>query len=258
MRLRPLLPTVLAAVLAVPLAAHATSPAAAPSFPAAAGVPGPVAQGTGTDLRPVANLKYKGGTDLEFVTIKGRDYAVVPSEKAHGGTGFLRMIDITTPAKPVLTGVLSCNVTQNDVQVRGTTVFMGVDGGVKDDTCFEQAGAKPALGVIAIDIANPAKPHAVGFVPIKYGAHNTTVHPSGKYLYVSDSELTPKQDEAPGSQTGRINVVDIRNLKKMKEVFTLPLPTGLSNHDISFNKKGTRAYAAAIPETLILDTTDAA
>jgi hypothetical protein len=255
LRLRPLLPTVLAAVLAVPLAAHATASAPAPEVPAAAGVPGAPAHGTGTDLRPVANISYKGGTDMEFVTIKGRDYAVVPSEKAHSGTGWLRMIDITTPAKPKLVGALSCNVTQNDVQVRGTIVFMGVDGGVKDDTCFQQANAKPALGVIAIDVSNPTRPHAVGFVPIKYGAHNTTLHPSGDYLYVSDSELTPKQAEAPGSQTGRINVVDIRNLKKMKEVFTLPLPTGLSNHDISFNKKGTRAYAAAISETLILDTT---
>ena len=258
MRLRPLLPTALAAVLAVPLVAHATAPAPAPSFPAAAGVTGPVAQGTGTDLRPVANIAYKGGTDLEFVTIKGRDYAVVPSEKAHGGTGWLRMIDITTPAKPKVVGALSCNVTQNDVQVRGTIVFMGVDGGVKDDTCFQQAGAKPGLGVIAVDISNPAKPRGVGFVPIKYGAHNTTIHPSGDYLYVSDSELTPKQNDAPGSQLGRINVVDVRNVKKMKEVFTLPLPTGLSSHDISFNKKGNRAYSAAITQTLILDTTDAA
>jgi hypothetical protein len=252
-----MLPTVLAAVLAVPLAAHATSsPEVAPAFPVAAGVPGPLAEGTGTDLRPVANIKYKGGTDMEFVTIKGRDYAVTPSEKAHGGTGFLRMIDITNPAKPVVAGVLSCNVTQNDVQVRGTTVFMGVDGGVVDDTCFQQAGARPALGVIAIDISNPANPRGVGFVPIKYGAHNTSLHPSGKYLYVSDSELTPKSGDAAGSQLGRINIVDVRNLKKMKETYTLPLPTGLSSHDISFNKKGTRGYSAAISETLILDTTD--
>jgi hypothetical protein len=50
----------------------------------------------------------------------------------------------------------------------------------------------------------------------------------------------------------------VRNLKKMKEVFTLPLPTGLSSHDITFNKKGTRGYSAAITQTLILDTTDAA
>ena len=26
----------------------------------------------------------------------------------------------------------------------------------------------------------------------------------------------------------------------MKEVFTLPLPTGLSSHDVTFNEKGTR------------------
>jgi hypothetical protein len=254
LRLRPLLPTVLAAVLAVPLVAHAAQ-APAPAVPTAAGVPGSLAKGTGTDLRPVANISYKGGTDMEFATIKGRDYAVVPSEAAHKGVGFLRMIDITVPAKPVVVGVLSCNVTQNDVQVRGTTVFMGVDGGVRDDACFQQAGARPALGVIAIDISDPARPRGVGFVPIKYGAHNTSLHPSGDYLYVSDSELVPATAEAAGTQTGRINVVDVRNLRKMKEVFTLPLPTGLSNHDISFNKKGSRAYAAAITETLILDTT---
>ena len=252
MRLRPMLPAVLAAVLAVPLAAHATS-SSAPSFPVEAGVPGPVASGTGVDLRPVANLKYKGGTDMEFTTIKGRDYAIVPSERVTGGAGMLRMIDITTPAKPKLVGVLSCNVTQNDVQVHGTTVYMGVDGGVRDDECFSQTGAKPGLGVVAVSIANPAKPRAIGFVPIKYGAHNTTIHPSGKYLYVSDSELVPATGEAPGSQTGRINVIDVSNVKKMKEVHTLPLPTGLSSHDITFNKKGDRAYSAAITETLILN-----
>jgi hypothetical protein len=258
MRLRSLLPPVLAAVLAVPLAAHAAGGSPGPTLPAAAGVTGPIAQGTGIDLRPVAHLAYKGGTDLEFVTIRGRDFAVVPSEKAHGGTGFLRMIDITNPSKPVLAGALPCNVTQNDVQVRGTTVFMGVDGGVADDVCFEQAGVRPGLGVLAVDIADPTRPRAVGFVPIKYGAHNTSLHPSGSYLYVSDSELTPKSADAPGSQLGRINVIDVRNLKKMKEVFTLPLPTGLSSHDISFNRKGTRGYSAAITQTLILDTTDAA
>ena len=254
MRLRPLLPTVLAALLAAPLAAHATSGSAeAPVFPAAAGVPGPLAPGTGTDLRPVANIKYKGGTDMEFVTIKGRDYAIAPSERAHGGTGFLRMIDITNPAKPKLTGILSCNVTQNDVQVHGTTVFMGVDGGVRDDECFSQSGAKPGLGVVAVDISNPAKPRAVGFVKIPKGAHNTTIHPSGKYLYVSDSELTPYKDDAPGSQLGRINVVDVRNLKKMKEIYTLPLPTGLSSHDITFTANGKTAYSAAITQTLVID-----
>ncbi|MCW2608218.1 MAG: hypothetical protein JWO60_2911 [Frankiales bacterium] len=262
MRLRPALPVLLAVALATPLAAYA-APSSAP-----AGLPyeSALAEGTGTNLKPVANIKYTGGTDLEFATlqVKGedRDFAVVPSENAHGGTGALRLVDISDPRNPVLTGVLSCNVTQNDVQVltRGarTFVFMGVDGGVKDDKCFNQIKPKkatPGLGVIAVDITDPAKPTPVGFVPIGLGAHNTTLHPSGDFLYVSDSELVPATSRPAGEMTGRINVVDVRDLGAMKEVFTLPLPTGLSSHDVSFNRKGTRGYSAALTETLILDTT---
>lgn len=259
MRLRPLLPLATAAVLLAPLVAFADLAPAPASFPHEAGEQGTPAEGSGVDLTPVSNWSYKGGTDLEFVTIKKRDYAVVPSETVSGGIGALRIFDLTAdPAQPPLVGFLPCNVKQNDVQVRGTTVFMGVDSGVQGTDCFEQAGADPALGVVAVDISNPRKPRGVGFMPIKYGAHNTTLHPSGDYLYVSDSELTPKSAEPAGSQLGRINVIDIRDLKAMKEVFTLPLPTGLSSHDIDFNDKGDRAYSAAITQTLILDTTDPA
>lgn len=258
MRLRPLLPLAAAAVLIAPLVASA-APAAPVAFPEEAGSQGTPAEGSGVDLTPLSNWSYKGGTDLEFATIKKRDYAVAPSEKVTGGIGALRLFDLTAnPAKPPLVGFLPCNVTQNDVQVRGTIVFMGVDGGVSGTDCFSQAGATPGLGVVAVDISNPRKPRGVGFVPIKYGAHNTTLHPSGDFLYVSDSELTPKAGEAPGSQLGRINVIDVRNVKAMKEVFTLPLPTGLSSHDVDFNAEGDRAYSAALTQTLILDTSNPA
>ncbi len=252
MRTRTLLALAAASLLAVP---HMSSAApAAPALPAEAGSQGTPAKGVGIDLTPVSNWSYKGGTDLEFATIKGRDYAVAPSESSRGGIGALRLFDLTAnPAKPPLVGFLPCNVTQNDVQVRGTIVFMGVDGGVKSAPCFP-AGVTPALGVIAVDIADVRHPRPVGFVNIAYGAHNSTLHPSGKFLYVSDSELTPKTTGSPTGRVGRINVVDISNLKKMKEVFQLDLPTGLSSHDITFNKKGTRGYSAALTETLILDT----
>ena len=255
MRLRTLLPLAASALLIAPLGAIAAPVPVA--FPEEAGKQGAPASGTGVDLTPVSNWSYKGGTDLEFVTIKKRDYAVAPSETVSGGVGALRIFDLTAnPAKPKLVGFLPCDVTQNDVQIDGTTVFMGVDGGTSGDAdCFARLGIEPALGVLAVDISNPAKPTPKGFAPIAYGAHNTTLHPSGDYLYVSDSELTPKQNDAPGSQLGRINVLDVRNLKAMKEVFTLPLPTGLSSHDIDFNAKGDRAYSAAITQTLILDTT---
>lgn len=259
MRLRSLLLIAAAAVVLAPLAAQADLAPAPVAFPEEAGTQGTPAEGTGVDLTPVSNWKYKGGTDLEFATISGRDYAIAPSERVSGGIGALRIFDLTAnPAKPPLVGFLPCNVTQNDVQVRGTVVFMGVDGGVSDTDCFTQAGVSPGLGVVAVDISNPRRPRGIGFMPVKYGAHNSTLHPKGEYLYVSDSELFPKTSEAPGSQLGRINVIDIRNVKKMKAVFTLPLPTGLSSHDIDFNAKGDRAYSAALTQTLILDTTNPA
>ncbi|MCA1822765.1 MAG: hypothetical protein LC640_00535 [Frankia sp.] len=239
----------------------ATCLLAAPLAPLASAAPAysgdPVAEGVGKDLRPVAHITYKSGTDLEFATVKGRDYAVAPSESsAEGG---LRLIDITKPERPKLTGFLPCAVTQNDVQVRGTIVLMGVDGGVKSDVCFEQLDRKPSLGLFVISIANPAKPRAIGFVPVPYGVHNSTWHPGGRYVYTSDSELTPKSSEQAGAMGGRVQIIDLANLRKPKLIRELPLPANvLSSHDITFNKAGTRAYMAAISTTLIADTTDPA
>jgi hypothetical protein len=255
-RRRTLLVLSLAGLLVLPVSSQAAPKQA---FPQEAGSQGQPARGTGTNLTPVSNWRYAGGTDLEFATVKGRDYAVAPSERSSRGVGALRLFDLTAnPAKPKLVGFLECNVTQNDVQVRGTIVFMGVDGGARSTACFDRLDVPPALGVLAVDIANPAKPRPIGFVRIRYGAHNTTLHPSGNYLYVSDSELDPKTGTSPTGALGRINVLDVRNPKAMREVFSLDLPTGLSSHDISFNNKGTRGYSAAITQTLILDTTNAA
>jgi hypothetical protein len=260
MRLRSLLPVAAATVLLAPLAAQAelAAPAKA-SFPKEAGTQGTPAQGSGVDLTPVSNWKYKGGTDLEFATIKGRDYAIAPSETVGGGIGALRIFDLTSnPAKPALVGFLPCNVSQNDVQVDGTIVYMGVDYDERDTDCFTQAGVEPATGVLSVDISNPRKPRAIGFAPIPLGAHNTTLHPSGDFLYVSDSELTPHPDEPTDAKLGRIDVLDVKNPRKMKEVFSLGLPTGLSSHDVDFNAKGDRAYSAALTQTLILDTSNPA
>jgi len=238
------------------LAAAPLVATAAPSGPV--GPVGEPAKGVGKNLVPVANIPYTGGTDLEFTTIKGRDYALAPSENAHGGTGALHVIDITRPERPVEVGKLPCNVTQNDVQVRGTVVLMGVDGGAKDDVCYQQLRATGAKGLFVISIANPRKPQAIGFLPVPLGVHNSTWHPGGRYVYISDSELVPSSGQPVGRQTGRINVIDLANPRAPKEVFVLGLPTGLSSHDITFNAKGDKAFVAGLTETLILDTENAA
>ena len=226
------------------------------SVPAGAEAPytgDPVAKGVGKDLVPVASIKYKNGTDIEFATIKGRDYAIAPSM---GNGGGLRIIDISKPERPKVTSFLSCPVSQNDVQVRGTLVLMGVDDGASaadaDEPCFKQIKATPTEGLLVISIANPAKPRSVGFVPIGHGVHNVTWHPGGRYAYVSDSELTPELGVPFG---GRIQIIDLANPAKPKHVSTfLLVGDRMSTHDITFNKKGTRAYVAAIMETYILDT----
>ena len=219
----------------------------------------PLAEGVGKDMVPVAHIAYGSGTDLEFATVKGVDYAVAPSQGAKGG---LRLINISKPERPKVTGFLSCPVSQNDVQVRGTLVLMGIDGGAGGDDadapCFKQIDADPAEGVLVISIADPKKPRTIGFVPIAEGAHNVTWHPGGRYAYVSDSELTP-EISPPTNIGGRIQIVDLGNPRKPKHVSTyMLLGDRMSTHDITFNKKGTRAYIAALQETYILDTTSPA
>ena len=238
----------LAALIALPLL----------SVPASATQPyagDPLASGVGKDLKPVAHIAYKGGTDLEFATVKGHDYAIAPSEGS-GDIG-LRVINIDKPERPKVTGFLPCPVTQNDVQVRGSLVLMGVDGGVSagdsESECFSQIGADAKLGLLVVSIANPAKPRTVGFVPIPTGVHNSTWHPGGRYVYISDSELTP--DVSAVVPSGRIIIVDVGNPRAPRVVKTfLLVGDRMSTHDITFNKSGTRAYVAALQETYILDT----
>lgn len=114
-------------------------------------------------------------------------------------------------------------------------------------------------GVTLIDVTNAASPRAVGFVPIQYGAHNTTLHPAGRYLYISDAEF--RRDILKDSRfysNARIQIVDLQNPSRPTLVKEFDLPPGGSSHDITFNAAGTRAYSAALTQTVILDTTDPA
>lgn len=242
---------------ASPLAALALLVAAVPATAA----PGPsatgrLAEGVGKDLVPVANVPFVAGTDLEFATVKGRDYAIVPSQNNPDEDAGLRVVDITDPRRPRVTGFLECSVSQNDVQVRGTLVLMGVDYNAQDGACFQQVKAVEDVGLLVVSIANPARPRAIGFVPIPTGVHNATWHPGGRYVYVSDSESS-ELHQAPALPGGRIHVVDVANPAKPKVVGSL-LTRGDSSHDISFNRSGTRAYSAALDHTLVIDTSNPA
>jgi hypothetical protein len=80
-----------------------------------------------------------------------------------------------------------------------------------------------------------------------------TVHPSGNYLYNSNSDLMT-------SVLPAIEVFDISDPAHPAAVGELDLPTrpgvGTESHDITFNEEGTRAYSAALSQGVIIDTTD--
>ena len=88
------------------------------------------------------------------------------------------------------------------------------------------------------------------------GSHNMTVHPSGDYLYNSNSDLVTSTAPA-------ITIYDISQPETPRKVQDYPIPfvplsLGSESHDITFNADGTRAYSAALSQTLVLDTTDPA
>ena len=224
------------------------------AVPASSAAPLPaVAQGVGKDMQPVANIPYSQGTDLEFATVNGHDYAIAASQGSGGG---IRVINIDNPSSPVVTGFLSCRMTQNDVQVRGDKVLIGFDGNAGGGTCFSQLGRGAQVGLMVVSIANPAAPTAIGFVHVPQGVHNATWHPGGRYVYTSDSGLTPYLSPLPG---GQLQIVDLQTPTAPVHVgsYTL-LGDRMSTHDITFNASGSRAYVAALQETYILDTTNPA
>ena len=227
----------------------------------------PEAEGVGDKMTAVANLQYpseqtgsrgQAGSDIEFGRIGGRDYAFAGTLR-----NGMQIIDITTPAKPQPVAVYDCKISQGDVQVfpQGDRVLATytADGSVAASGAASKCGTDLGLkatdaGTVIVDITDPATPKTLSFAPVKLGSHNMTVHPSGRYLFNSTSDLLTSTSPA-------IQIFDIADPTKPELVqeYRIPfVPTSLGSesHDITFNADGTRAYSAALSQTLVLDTTD--
>ncbi len=205
-------------------------------------------KGEGEGLKLIANIGYAGGTDMEFLSHKGREYAMVGAAEGVGGAkaGALRVIDITNPERPVLRATLECSLYQADIQISydKKTLIMGADRAGGPGACLGVG----KLGFMTVDISNPLKPKAIGFAEIRRGSHNITAHPTKPFVYNSDSDQANR---------GNIEIWSIANPAKPKKVADFATVTH-SPHDISFNKDGSRAVTAARTHFDILDTTDPA
>ena len=117
----------------------------------------------------------------------------------------------------------------------------------------ETAYGRPGVGTYIVDITDPTRPTTVSFVGVPKGSHNQSVHPSGNYLYNSNSQLYTTALNAG------IEVYDIRDFAKPRLAAVLPLPPvpglGSESHDITFNADRHPRYSAALSHTAIIDTT---
>ncbi|MGH2751557.1 MAG: LVIVD repeat-containing protein [Actinomycetota bacterium] len=226
------------------------------------------------NMRHVANLGYEArngttpnsGTDIEFTTIGGRDYALGGSYR-----NGMQIVDITNPEQAQIVAVYDCGVTQGDIQVfrrgdmpgRTFVTYTSDTFGDGTSTCYQEAAAlgfevKKANGsgkngTFIADITNPLDPQTVSFVEVPKGSHNQTVHPGGRFLYNSNSDLITSVVGGPSIEV--FNIKDFSNPKLAADL-DLPIRPGLGteSHDITFNESGTRAYSAALSQQVIINT----
>jgi hypothetical protein len=226
------------------------------------------------------------GTDIEFARLKHkgkvRDFALAGSYD-----NGLQIVDVSDPANPTLVGRYDCGISQGDVQVFArngrTYATYTMDAGYdlqEESQCVRDAKAlglfqpttshpldldpigmllpeyaygRPGIGTYIVDVTNPAKPTTVSFVGVPKGSHNQTVHPSGEWLYNSNSQLYTTAANAG------IEVYDIRDFARPRLAAVLDLPPvpglGSESHDITFDETGDRAYSAALSQTVVIDTT---
>ena len=223
------------------------------------------------NLKHVANVEYPAkhgstknyGTDIEFTKLQGKQHALAGSYR-----NGLQIFDISKPDAPKRVGVYDCGITQGDVQVfeRKNRTFITYtadatpSGAARANSdCFNEARAlgfnveaTQGRGTFIADITNPAKPETVSFVAVPLGSHNQTVHPSGNFLYNSNSELITN---IAGSSIEIFDISDFAAPKLVRTFELLKFP-GLGNdsHDITFSKDGKRAYSAALSHEEILNT----
>ncbi|HYH27959.1 MAG TPA: hypothetical protein VEA19_04175 [Actinomycetota bacterium] len=177
-----------------------------------------------------------------------RDFAIA------GGYGPpTRIIDITDPRNPVLVRVGPCSASQGDIQIGRypslglDLLFVAQDGGTGSCT---RPGASAATfnGTAVLDFSNPRNPVYLSRLQYTRGSHNQTAHPTKPFVYLSDSDLTP---------AGQIPIWNVSNPAAPVQVGTFAFGAH-SPHDITFNADGSRAYAAAVSATYILNTEDPA
>jgi LVIVD repeat-containing protein len=217
------------------------------------------------NIAHLANVCGFVGTDIEFQSRKAangiHDYAFVGTM----GAG-LRIFDVTDPANPSIAGGYADPGWENDVQVRGDIAVLTFDPvGVtpKTSAClFQKSATEGGVDIVRLAFDPTTATFKTSLLDcvrtVGRGAHNATLHASGKWLAVM----------AP-SGNGWVDVVDLRGAPAARYRIvgtstpsTCPAGAGFtcivtgtnwSPHDVSFSRDGKTMYVAAVNLTAIVD-----
>jgi hypothetical protein len=236
MSLSRALPASLVALLCSAAPALATHPA--PAFPLEAPVIAPTLEGTGENVKLVANLDMGSAKEIELAG----DYAYVT------GLEGLHIVDIANPLAPKQVSSI-CTGSFGDVGLNpeATIAIIAADGGGNE--C--QVGPKgdqtgKTGGVAVVDITNKRAPKLLSYIDAPTGAHTATLH---RDLVV-------------------INNYD-QNYRKA-EIYSIAVPTapkkigewnvnGTAFHDSWFDRRPdgkVLLYGASISASDVVDLTD--
>ena len=185
----------------------------------------------------------------------------------------LQIVDVTDPADAELVATWDCGISQGDVQVfqradlggRWFVAYTHDDGydvrrrlDLRQGRPRRSASTSRATARARSSSTSPTRtnPKTVSFVPFAQGSHNKTVHPSGKYLYNSNSDLIT-------SPLPAIEIVDITDIAKPKAVgeFAAADASRASAPSRTTSRSTTTARAPTSRRSRtreILDTTDPA
>ena len=229
------------------------------------------------NIAHVANVCGFVGTDVEFQSRAAsdgvHDYAFV-------GTmgGGLRIFDVTNPAQPSLAGSYTDPGWQGDVQVRGDVAVIGFDpiGGVSPSTsvCLQSKGASGGVDIVRLAYDPETANFTTSLIDCvsaspSGGAHNSTLHPSGDWLAMSNPRTHGSVDVVDlrgATPTRRYRIVQNATLTNTACTSAALAPaTCISNgragtwspHDVSFSGDGSRMYVAAVGnDTVVVDVSN--
>jgi hypothetical protein len=227
------------------------------------------------NISHVANVCGFVGTDVEFESRNANDGV---HDYAFLGTmgGGLRIFDITNPASPRAAGRYTDPGWQNDVQVRGDLAVVGFDpiGGADPSSslCLQSKGASGGVDLVRLTFDPATADFTTSLLDCvsaspSGGAHNSTLHPSGKWLAM----INPRGN-------GSVDVVDLRS-SPPRRVFRIVQEATLANaacagaaagqcisngrpgtwspHDVHFSRNGRTMYVAAVGnDTVLVDVTN--